>query len=126
MAKILGSVLIEEGFDIILTDTKSIDELVGRAAVEACGKLNIDPRERIRTYLYQRSAVPSEGFGVVLKPIEKRYQEARTFFINEAYVLVALMGGKGTSDCIQKAILAKMPVFPIAIAGGSSAKEWEK
>jgi predicted nucleotide-binding protein len=40
--------------------------------------------------------------------------------------VVALIGGKGTSDCLQKAVLAGKPVFPIAIAGGAAQAEWER
>ena len=40
--------------------------------------------------------------------------------------MIALIGGKGTSDCLQKAVLAKKPVFPIPTGGGASKLEWDR
>jgi hypothetical protein len=63
---------------------------------------------------------------MILEPADRRWQEVRTFVVLEADAVVALMGGKGTSDCIQKAVLASKPVFPIPSAGGAARVEWER
>ncbi|MGO9094633.1 MAG: TIR domain-containing protein [Bryobacteraceae bacterium] len=63
---------------------------------------------------------------MVLEPLEKRYQEVRTFVIQECDAVVAILGGKGTADSVQKAMLARKPVFPIAVTGGAAATEWER
>jgi predicted nucleotide-binding protein len=85
-----------------------------------------DPRERIRTYAYGVARGNAKGFGMVLEPLEKRYQEVRTFLIQECDAIVAIVGGKGTADSLQKAMLARKPVFPIAVTGGAAAAEWER
>jgi predicted nucleotide-binding protein len=46
--------------------------------------------------------------------------------VQEADAVIGLMGGKGTCDCLQKAALARKPIFPIAIAGGGAEEEWER
>jgi len=124
IAAALGRELITIGFDLILTGERSLDASVGTAAVNACQDLGVDPRERIRTYPYGKTA--EQGFGMILEPLDRRWQEVRTFVVRECDAIVALIGGKGTSDCIQKAVLAGKPVFPIAVAGGAAHAEWER
>ena len=50
IAQALGEVLISRGLDLILTGSRSLDVKIGRAAVETCMRLEINPRERIRTH----------------------------------------------------------------------------
>jgi len=45
--------------------------------------------------------------------------------IRESDAVIGLIGGKGTRDVLQKAALARKPVFPIPLAGGGSEVEWE-
>jgi predicted nucleotide-binding protein len=121
----LGKSLIEGGLDTVVSGFKSLDAEFGRSAVASCHALGLNPRERIRTYAY---GVPgnAEGFGMVLEALEDRWQEVRTFLIQECDAVVAVIGGKGTADVLQKAMLARKPVFPIAVAGGAAATEWER
>lgn len=126
VASALGHSLIRNGLDIVLTGFRSLDALLGKAALKTCEELGIDPRERIRTYPYGARRDNTSGFGMVLEPLEERYQELRTFVIRESDGVVAVAGGKGTADSVQKAMLAKKPVFPIPIAGGAAATEWNR
>jgi len=125
IAAALGRQLVESGFDLILTGGISLDASVGAAAVAACRDAGVDPRDRIRTYPNGPRA-GGQGFGMILEPLDRRWQEVRTFVVKECDAVVALIGGKGTSDCLQKAVLAGKPVFPIAIAGGAAQAEWER
>jgi hypothetical protein len=125
IAEALGRELIANGLDLVFTGGSSLDATVGRAAVDACQEAGINPRERIRTYPHGPKT-GGEGFGMILEPLDRRWQEVRTFVVKECDAVVALIGGKGTSDCIQKAVLAGKPVFPIAVAGGASQAEWER
>ena len=108
----LGSRLIEAGFDLILTGATQLDHVLGESAVAACERLKINPRDRIRTYPHGDTGEAQVGFGMVLQPADKRWQEVRTFVVAECDAVIALIGGKGTSDRLQKAVLAKKPVFP--------------
>ena len=126
IAKELGDVIISRGFELILTNAGSIAADVGLAAVAACERLGVDPRERIRTYPHGPGAESAAGFGMVLQPADRRWREVRTSVVVEADAVIALLGGKGTSDCLQKAVLARKPVFPIPIAGGAARLEWER
>ena len=124
IAQALGKALINSGIDLILTGSTGLDHDIGASAVTACKDLGHNPRERIRTIYY--GANPSSGFGMVLQPADKRWQEARTFIVQECDAVIALIGGKGTSDCLQKAVLANKPVFPIPRAGGAGRLEWDR
>ena len=126
IAEELGSRLIEAGFDLILTGATQLDHVLGESAVAACERLKINPRDRIRTYPHGDTGEAQVGFGMVLQPADKRWQEVRTFVVAECDAVIALIGGKGTSDCLQKAVLAKKPVFPIPTGGGASKLEWDR
>jgi predicted nucleotide-binding protein len=128
LAAALGDFLIRGGFELILTGSKHvIDEELGIAAVKACEALNVEPHTRIRTYLDKtHRAKRSSGFGMVLDPLEQDWNDVRTFVVQEADAVVALLGGDGTHDSIQRALLAKKPVFPIAVAGGGAERAWER
>ncbi len=117
----LGEALIAAGFDLIFTGTNVLEKVIGNAALAACKRFGENPRERVRTYLSDPSA---GGFGMVLEAIGDSRQDVRTFIVREADALIALIGGKGTRDCIQKAELAGKPLFPIAVAGGGALAEW--
>lgn len=125
IASELGRALMHGNFDLILTSSRELDSLVGASAVAACKELGIDPRERIRTCPHGHSS-DRTGFGMVLPSIERYWQDVRTFVVQEADAVIGLLGGKGTSDCLQKAMLAGKPVFPIAVAGGGAQYVWEK
>ena len=122
----LGRQMIEAGFDILLSGGRSIDAIVGKAATDACKNMNVDPRERIKTYLIGKSDIDTIGMGMVLKPVDRRWQEIRTAVVEECDAVITVTGGKGTSDVIQKANLAGKLVFPIAVSGGASRTEWER
>jgi hypothetical protein len=46
-------------------------------------------------------------------------------YIQEADVVIGIGGGKGTADCIEKALLAKKPVFVACAIEGASTYVWE-
>lgn len=119
----LGGKLIEAGFGLILNSGRELDGEFGETAVLACHDLRLDPRSRIRTYPY--GTKDNTGYGMVLAPDAKRWQDVRTFIVEECDAIVAIAGGKGTSDAIQKTKLAKKPVFPIASIPGGAKDEWE-
>jgi hypothetical protein len=84
IAEELGSRLIEAGFDLILTGATQLDQVLGESAVAACERLKIDPRDRIRTYPHGDTGEAQAGFGMVLQPADKRWQEVRTFVVQSA------------------------------------------
>ncbi len=125
IAASLGREIIAGGFELMLTSGHSLDHVIGKAALEACTELGVDPRERIRTIPNANDDV-TDAVGTVVSSLDRRLQEVRFHLVNDADAVIGLVGGKGTSDCIQKAMLAKKPVFPVAVAGGAAQAEWER
>ena len=126
IARALGESLIMNNCDVMLNGESNLAIEVGLGARDACKKLDVVERERIRTYPRDSFDEVKIGFGMVLAPGAERSLDVRTFLVQEADAVVGLIGGKGTSDCIQKAILAKKLVFPIPLAGGAAGYEWER
>ena len=126
IASALGGELVRAGLDVVLTSGVGLDECVGRGAEEACAALGAAPRERIRTYALGERGASGPHFGMVLQPLDRRFQEVRTFLAQQADAVVAVSGGKGTRDALQKAVLARKPVCPVAVAGGGAREEWER
>lgn len=126
IASHLGRSLIENGLSVVLNGRVELDADLGTSAVKACNEQGIDPRERIRTYPYGEGLKDKAGFGMVMQPVEKRWQDVRTFIVNECDAVIGLAGGKGTADVIQKCVLAGKPVFPIAVIEGNAKDEWER
>src|SRR5262245_53517653 len=65
---LLGKSLINSGFDIVLTSGGSLDVLVGASAVEACAAMSVDPKDRIRTYVYPGQTSGLNPSGMVVQP----------------------------------------------------------
>src|SRR5262245_5617854 len=82
IAAALGRELIANGLDLVFTGGSALDATVGRAAVDACQEAGINPRERIRTYPHGPKT-GGEGFGMILEPLDRRWQEVRTFVVQE-------------------------------------------
>jgi predicted nucleotide-binding protein len=63
---------------------------------------------------------------MVLPPLDRRFQEVNTFLTQQVDAVTAISGGKGTRDALQKATLARKPVFPVAVVPGGARDEWER
>lgn len=124
LAQELGRKLIEGGLGIILSGAAELDEELGSAAVEACKALSIKPENMIVTY--RDGGAPKTGFGRVLEPPQIHWNDIRTFLVMECDAVIGLAGGKGTRDVLQKAFLARKPVFPIATIPGGAKDEYSE
>jgi CAP12/Pycsar effector protein, TIR domain len=71
------------------------------------------------------SQTPREG--AVLKFLRPQWWSGeRTYLVQQADVVMAIGGGRGTVDCMEKAFLAKKPVFVSCALRGPSAFAWDK
>ena len=124
-ARALGKELMEADFDLLVTGTGPIDSAVGRAASARCDVQGHDPFERIRIHIH--GAPPSDfvPFGMV-NYSGQTWKQIRTRVVNESDVVIALLGGTGTVETIEKAQVAKKLLAPVAIAGGAGLTEWKR
>jgi hypothetical protein len=111
---------------IVLTSTNPFNELLAR---EIAQRLKGSERTTAQHILWvlpeSNEEMPDEGMVRTLE-VSRWQLEARTFQIQMADAVIAIGGGRGTSDCIQKAFLAKKPVFVATALKGTSAETWKK
>jgi predicted nucleotide-binding protein len=126
-AALLGRRLIESDLDLMFISPTELEAIIAEAAVGACIENGQEPTKRIRTYVYSDHSDSDPVFGMVLPALgRRRWEEGRAKMVMEADAIVALAGGRGTSDTLQKAQLAGLPIFPIAYAGGAAKQELER
>jgi predicted nucleotide-binding protein len=124
IATSLGRALIAHDCDIILSGTEALDACLANAAVEACLEKAARPDERITTVLPDGER---GGWGRLERFDEDRKRFLRTDLVRRADAVVALRGGEGAADLLDKVSLsATKLLFPIAVAGGSARDAWAR
>jgi len=124
--KALAKFIVNSNHTIVLTSNSDYDELI---ANEISIQLNETPeriKEKILFLLPNRiNSVPK--IGTVHKfDHTKWWQEERTYIIQQVDSLIAIGGGKGTADSIEKAILMNIPVFVVGQISCASSRTWKK
>jgi CHAT domain-containing protein len=69
--------------------------------------------------------IPSEG-RVNQFETTRSWMEERTFYIQQSDALIAIGGGKGTLDCVEKAFLSGKPVFVATTIPCPATKAWKR
>ncbi len=109
-----------------MTSNREFDKIIANEIVNQLKESPETIKEKLLFLLPDRiKEIPRHGavhkFGEL-----KWWQEERTYIIQQVDSLIAIGGGKGTSDCIQKAILANIPVFVTAQIDCVSTKTWKQ
>jgi len=122
----LAKRLASSNHQLILTSNRDYDKLIAEDIHLLSVKANCDSKDSLIYLLPSRhNDIPSEG-KVFKFETSRWWFEERTFFVQKADALIAIGGGKGTSDCIQKAILAGKPVFVAGSIPCASTGTWKK
>ncbi|MDD2834972.1 MAG: nucleotide-binding protein [Methanothrix sp.] len=122
----LAKRLANSNHQLILTSNRYYDKLIAEDIHLLSAKANRDSKESLIYLLPDRyNDIPSEG-KVFRFETQRWWFEERTFFVKKADALIAIGGGKGTSDSIQKAFLAGKPVFVAGSIPCASAETWKK
>lgn len=117
---------VESNHQLILSSLGRHDLILAKEIAEL---LNNDEEELKRKVIFllpdRIKEIPK--IGTVIKfDGTKWWQEERTFTIQQSDALIVIGGGKGTSDSIQKAILANKPVFYPSQIQTNSYGAWKK
>lgn len=111
---------------LILTSTGTFERLIADHIAEQANRIGRDIKSSLTYLLTDRiKEVPSKG-RVIRFNRPRWWLEERTYFIQQCDAVMAIGGGKGTSDCIQKAFLAGKPVFVAYSIPCPASKTWEK
>ena len=124
--KVLAKFIVEYDHTIVLTSNNDFEKLIA----EEINKLLPNSQVRIKYHILfllpeRIDDLPNIGSVHKLGDL-KWWQDQRTSFIHQADCLIAIGGGKGTSDCIQKAILANKPVFVAGQIVCNASKTWKQ
>lgn len=116
--------LVRSGHTVVLTSARLCDGLVAnevKRVVDAHGK-NI--KDHLIFMLPSReNVIPREG-RVIRLPETSWWIEERTYFVRNTDAVVAIGGGRGTFDCVEKAFLSQKPVFVARAIPCKAASAW--
>jgi len=120
----LAKYVVEQNHTVVLTSAKDYDKIIAdevSAIVRIQGK-NI--KDHLMFFLSQRDVLPKEG-RVIRIPEKRWWIEERPYCVQNSDVLIAIGGGKGTLDCVEKALLSRKPVFVAASIPSDAAFAWK-
>lgn len=121
----LAKYVVEQNHTVVLTSAKDYDKIIAdevSAIVRIQGK-NI--KDHLMFFLPQRENVLAKEGRVIRIPEKRWWIEERTYCVQNSDVLLAIGGGKGTLDCVEKALLSRKPVFVAASVPSDAAFAWK-
>ena len=122
----LAEFAIANRHQIVLTPNNPFNDLLAREIAEKLKGLEHTIDERV-LWLLPDSTKNLPEFGTrLMLPATRWKVEGRTLAIQTVDAVIAIGGGKGTSDCIEKAFLARKPVFVPSAVRGTSVETWKK
>jgi predicted nucleotide-binding protein len=111
---------------VILTTLSPYNKLVAQEIVAKASESGRNVKDHLVYLLAEPlEEIPTEGRVLTFGKSRWRTEE-RTYEVQQADAVIAVGGGKGTSDCIQKAFLSNKPVFVACAVQGNSAETWKK
>lgn len=116
---------------MILASTHKYETLIANEIKAESRRLGRDPNAYFEYFLSPRFLPDKTKQRILDGRIEtfdrpRWWFQERTLLVNRADALIALGGGRGTVDCIQKAFLARKPVFVACAIPSASTEAWNK
>jgi predicted nucleotide-binding protein len=122
----LAKYLVSSGHQLILTSPRLYENLIADEITSLAKSKGHNPKEYITYLISDRfQNIPPEGKVINIEKT-RWWQEERTYFIKYVDALITIGGGKGTSDCIQKALLSNKPAFVACMIPSISTDTWKK
>ena len=107
----LAQLAVRHNHTLILTSARQYDGFVAKELSRAVAEQGKNIKDHLMFVLPVREAtVPREGRVIRLQDTFWWIEE-RTCFVQSADAVVAIGGGRGTFDCVEKAFLSRKPVF---------------
>ena len=124
--EVLAQYIIANNHQIILASNREFDKLIAAKIVEAANAKKANVKDHLLFLLPDRiKSLPSIG-RVKTFEATRWWIEERTYLVQEADAVVAIGGGKGTFDCVEKAFLSGKPVFVAAVIPCKSTEAWKR
>lgn len=121
----LASYIVTHNHTVILTSSREFDEIIAHEIVEICQASGKKSKEYLLYLLPEREAtLPADGRVIRLHG-GRWWVEERTESILYCDALIAIGGGRGTFDCVEKALLNNKPVFVAGAIPSLATKAWK-
>ena len=122
----LAKHIVANNHQIILTTNRDFEKLIADKVAEAAVAKKANVKDHLLFLLSSRiKDLPSKG-RVITYDTTRWWIEDRTYFVQEADAVVAIGGGKGTFDCVEKSFLAGKPVFVAAAIPCKATEAWKR
>jgi len=118
--------IVANNHQIVLTSNREFDKLIADKIAEAATSKKANVKEHLLFLLPNRiKKIPATG---KVKTFEttRWWIEDRTYFVQETDAVVAVGGGRGTFDCVEKGFLAGKPVFVAAAVPCRATEAWKR
>ena len=120
-----GRFVVQNGHTAVLTSDRHLDKLIADEVVKESDRLGHDVKQHLMFLLPERiREIPDKGRVVRMSDRNWWIQE-RTFFVQQSDALVAVGGGRGTFDCVEKALLINKPVFVAGAIPSKATEAWK-
>ena len=122
----LAEHIVANNHQVILASNRKFDKLIADKIVEAANAKKANVKDHLLFLLSNRiKDLPSIGRVITIEAT-RWWIEDRTYLVQESDAVVAVGGGKGTFDCVEKAFLSGKPVFVAASIPCRSTKAWKR
>jgi len=122
----LAKYIVENNHQIVLTSNWRYDKTIADKIIEISNEQNKQIKDHLMYLLSEREKeIPSKGRVIKFEPT-KWWIEERTYCIQQTDALIAIGGGKGTYDCVEKSFLSGKPVFVAAAISSPATSAWRR
>lgn len=116
---------VKSSHTLVLAGYRQHESLIADEVVQAAREAGRNVKDYLTFLLpYRDNTIPPVG-RVVRIPESAWWIEDRSFVVRQCDAVVAVGGGRGTFDCVEKAILAQKPVFVARALWSHAARAWE-
>jgi predicted nucleotide-binding protein len=120
----LASFIVSNNHTIVLTSCRDFDKIVGDAIVSVALESGRKSKDHLIYFLPERELTLPEHGRVVRIQQNQWWIEERTEAVLYSDALIAIGGGRGTFDCVEKAFLNNKPVFVAAAVPSRATTAW--
>ena len=117
--------VVKSTHSILLTSDRDADLLLADAINTAARGEGSEVKQSVTFLLPSRYKVPPPIGRVVRVPQSAWWIEERTYFVRECDAVIAIGGGRGSLDCVEKAMLAQKPIFVARSVSSPAARVWD-
>ena len=122
----LAEHVVDHNHQLILTSNREYDQIIANHISKMAKNKNKSVKDHLLFLLADRiKELPVEG-RVKRFPSARWWIEERTYCVEISDVLIAVGGGKGTFDCVEKAFLSRKPVFVAATIPCRATDAWKR